>query len=170
MENRKCFYLVEGECEEKLLKALKGQPALINPGIVKKFNAVQNEISASRLMSFDPGSRVVLVFDTDTEVTDHLKKNIELLNKVCSNVEVLTVAQVLNFEDEMIRSTDISKAEDLTKSKTISDMKRAVNRMKETEFRQNLKRHKFDISQLWTKKPPKPFTFIKQQAEKIKMG
>ena len=37
MENRKCFYLVEGECEEKLLKALKGQPALINPGTVKKF-------------------------------------------------------------------------------------------------------------------------------------
>ena len=32
MENRKCFYLVEGECEEKLLKALKGQPALIAPG------------------------------------------------------------------------------------------------------------------------------------------
>ena len=23
MENKKCFYLVEGECEEKLLKALK---------------------------------------------------------------------------------------------------------------------------------------------------
>ena len=78
MENRKCFYLVEGECEEKLLKALKGQPALIAPGTVKKFDSVQNEIPASRLMSFDPGSRVVLVFDTDTEVTEHLKKNIAL--------------------------------------------------------------------------------------------
>ena len=90
MENKKCFYLVEGECEEKLLKALKAQPALINPGTVKKFNAVQNEIPASRLMSFDPGSRVVLVFDTDTDVTEHLKKNIEMLEKVCSKVEVLT--------------------------------------------------------------------------------
>ncbi len=66
MENRKCFYLVEGECEEKLLKALKGQPALINPGIVKKFNVVQNEIPASRLMSFDPGSRVPYVFSRTT--------------------------------------------------------------------------------------------------------
>ncbi len=168
MENRKCFYLVEGECEEKLLKALKGQPALINPGTVKKFNAVQNEIPASRLMSFDPGSRVVLVFDTDTEVTEHLNKNIELLKKVCSKVEVLTVAQVLNFEDEMVRSTDISKAEELTKSKTVSDMKRSVNRMKETDFRQTLKRHKFEISKLWTQKPPKPFAFIRQQAEEIK--
>ena len=120
MENKKCFYLVEGECEEKLLKALKGQPALIVPGTVKKFNAVQNEIPASRLMSFDPGSRVVLVFDTDTDMTEHLKKNIELLKKVCSKVEVLTVAQVLNFEDEMVRSTDISKAEDLTYPSSLS--------------------------------------------------
>ncbi len=168
MENRKCFYLVEGECEEKLLKALKGQPALINPGTVKKFNAVQNEIPTSRLMSFDPGSRVVLVFDTDTEVTEHLKKNIEMLKKVCSKVDVLTVAQVLNFEDEMVRCTNINKAEELTKSKTVSDMKRAVNRMKEDDFRQTLKRHKFDISKLWTEKPPKLFSFIKQQAEEIK--
>jgi hypothetical protein len=30
MENRKCFYLVEGECEEKLLKALKGQPVTVH--------------------------------------------------------------------------------------------------------------------------------------------
>ena len=53
MENRKCFYLVEGECEEKLLKALKGQPALINPGSVKKFNVIQNEIPAS-----NPGNKL----------------------------------------------------------------------------------------------------------------
>ncbi len=169
MENRKCVYLVEGECEEKLLKALKRQPALINPGTVKKFNVVQNEIPASRLMSFDPGSRVVLVFDTDTEVTEHLKKNIERLKKVCLKVEVLTVAQVLNFEDEMVRSTDISKVEELTKSKSVSDMKRAMNRMKETEFRQTLKRHKFDIAKLWKKEPPETYMFIKQQAEKIKV-
>ena len=141
MENRKCFYLVEGECEEKLLKALKGRPALINPGSVKKFNVIQNEIPTSKLMSFDPGSRVVLVFDTDMEVTEHLKKNIEMLNKVCSKVEVLTIAQVLNFEDEMVRSTDGSKAQELTKSESVSDMKRAVNRMKDAKFRQAMKRH-----------------------------
>ena len=44
----------------------------------------------------------MLVFDTDTEVMEHLKKNIELLNKVCSNVEVLTVAQVLKYADVVI--------------------------------------------------------------------
>ncbi len=169
MENKKCFYLVEGECEEKLLKALKGKPALIEPGVVKKFNAVQNEIPTSKLMSFDPGSRVVLVFDTDKEETVHLKKNIELLKNMCLNVEVLTVTQVLNFEDEIVRSTDIDNAQDITKSETVSDMKRAVNRMKENEFRLALKRHQFDISKLWVKKPPKAFSFIKQQSEFIKV-
>ena len=169
MENRKCFYLVEGECEEKLLKALKGKPALIHPGVVKKFNAIQNEIPASKLMSFDPGSRVVLVFDTDKEVTEHLRKNIKLLKGVCANVEVLTIAQVLNFEDEMVRSTDVSRAQELTKSETLSDMKRAVNHMKDNEFRQALKRHKFDIAKLWIKKPSKAFSFVKQQADRIKV-
>ena len=167
MENKKCFYLVEGECEEKLLKALKGQPALIKPGSVKKFNVIQNEIPASKLMSFDPGSRVVFVFDTDKAVTEHLKKNIEMLTKVCSKVEVLTIAQVLNFEDEMVRSTDVNKAQELTKSETVSDMKRAVNRMKEVEFRKTLARHRFDLLKLWKERPPKPFSFVKQQAEEI---
>ena len=168
MENKKCFYLVEGECEEKLLKALKGKPALVRPGVVKKFNVIQNEIPASKLMSFDPGSRVVLIFDTDKEVTEHLKKNLELLRSVCTRVEVLTIAQVLDFEDEMVRSTDVSRAQDLTRSATVSDMKRAVNRMKENEFRQALKRHGFDLSKLWTGKPPGAFSFVKQQAERIK--
>lgn len=38
MENRICICLAEGECEEKLLKALKLKPELIAPGRVKKFN------------------------------------------------------------------------------------------------------------------------------------
>ena len=83
-------------------------------------------------MSFDPGSRVVLVFDTDTEVTEHLKKNIELLRKVCSKVEVLTVAQVLNFEDEMVRSTDISKVEDIG---IFYRKRKIIRRLANTPFR-----------------------------------
>lgn len=40
MENKICIYLAEGECEEKLLKALKLKPELIVPGRVKKFNVM----------------------------------------------------------------------------------------------------------------------------------
>ncbi len=169
MANRKCVYLAEGECEEKLVKALKQAPAMIAAGKVKKYNIVQSELSASQLMQFEPGSSVVLVFDTDVEVTEYLKKNIELLQKRCQRVEVLTIPQVLNFEDEIVRSTDIDKAPELTQSKGIADFKRSVNRMKENEFRNLLKRHKFDISKLWDKKPPKAFGFVKQQSGDVKL-
>ena len=40
MGNRKCFYLVEGQCEEKLINALEECPALVVPGKVKKFNPI----------------------------------------------------------------------------------------------------------------------------------
>ena len=47
---KKCIYLTEGECEEKLIRALKERPSLILPGKVKKFNVIQNELPASLLM------------------------------------------------------------------------------------------------------------------------
>ena len=165
---RKCIYLTEGECEEKLIKALKEKPSLIVPGKVKKFNVIQDELPVSLLIQFDPGSMVALVFDTDKEETEHLRKNLELLRSLSFKVEVLTILQVLNFEDEIERATDVDKAQELTKSRTVGDFKSAVNRMKEKEFRNALKRHKLDIGRLWTQKPPKPFGFIRQDSKMIK--
>ena len=168
MGNKICIYLTEGECEEKLINALKEKPALVMQGKVKKFNVIQNELKPSQLMTFAPGSRVILVFDTDVETTHVLEKNIGLLKRQCKNVEVLTIAEVLNFEDEIERSTDVAHANELTKSASISDFKTAVNKMKSSEFRNSLQRHKFDIKKLWIKKPPKKFGFISQDGDKIK--
>ena len=36
MDNRKCIYFVEGECEEKLINALKVDASLVINGKVKK--------------------------------------------------------------------------------------------------------------------------------------
>lgn len=47
---KKCFYLTEGECEEKLIKALKEKPSLVRPGKVKKFNVIQEELPANMLL------------------------------------------------------------------------------------------------------------------------
>ena len=58
---KKCIYLTEGECEEKLIRALQERPSLVLPGKVKKFNVIQNELPVSLLMQFDPGSIVVLM-------------------------------------------------------------------------------------------------------------
>ena len=84
-------------------------------------------------------------------------------------VDVKTITQVLNFEVEIERATDVNRAQELTKSQSVSDFKSAVNRMKETEFRNTLKRHKLDITKLWSEKPPKGFEFVTQDAEKIKV-
>ena len=168
MYNQRYYYLAEGECEEKLLKALKENPALIHPGKVDKFNVLKKELKPNKLMTFQPGSCVVFVFDTDVQETAILKKNIELVKSMCFQVEVLTVMQVLTFEDEIERSTDVVHAKDLTRSSAISDFKSAVNRMKAIEFRNALKRHKFDLSKLWIGNPPKAFVFIQQDTERIK--
>lgn len=170
MNNQKCFYLTEGECEEKLIKALKEAPALVVPGKVKRFNVIQNELPASILMSFDPGSKVVLVFDTDKPITEHLRVNLQKLKKQCARVEVLTITQVLNFEDELERATDVSKAQELTKSVTVDDFKTAVNRMKSPDFRRTLTRHKLDLTELWAKEPPQPFSFVSQDSKRVKRG
>ena len=83
-------------------------------------------------------------------------------------VEIVTVLQVLSFEDEIVRSTDVVRAQELTRSKTVGDFKSAVNRMKEKDFRSALVRHKLDIGKLWSQKPPQGFDFVRQDAEKIK--
>lgn len=113
---------------------------------------------------------VILVFDTDKVETEHLKKNIEFLKTRCSRVDVKTITQVLNFENEIERATDVSRAQELTKSQSVSDFKSAVNRMKEAEFRNTMKRHKLDITKPWSEKPPKGFESVAQDAEKIKVN
>ena len=167
-DNRRFFYLAEGECEEKLLQALKLKPSLIHSGKVEKFNIIQNELPIRKLMRYPSGCVVVLVFDTDKEVTEHLEANLELLKSLPNEVDVMTVAQVLAFEDEIERTTDVKHAQDFTKSETVSDFKGAVNRMGEEPFRAALKRHKFDLSKLWTQKPPKAFSFVEQDGRRVK--
>lgn len=153
MVNTRCFYLAEGQCEEKLIRALQLRPSLIRAGKVKRFNIIQEELPDRQLMQFPTGCVVVLVFDTDKDETEHLKKNIRLLKTRCSSVAVKTIAQILNFEDEIERATDVSRAQDLTRSKTVNDFKSAVNRMKEADFRNALKRHRLDMTKLWSMKP-----------------
>ena len=101
-------------------------------------------------------------------MTEHLKKNIAALRERCAGVKVVTIAQVLNFEDEIVRCTDVGKAQELTKSQSVSEFKTAVNKMKEAEFRRALERHKLNMSRLWVQTPPECFSFIVQGADDVK--
>ena len=126
MDNKRYIYLVEGECEEKLIDALRLNPPLIHPGKPEKFNVIQDELPIRKLMKYPVGCVVVLVFDTDKEITEHLKKNLELLRSLPFKVEVMTVVEVLNFEDELERSTDAKRAQDFTKSESVTEFKSTV--------------------------------------------
>ena len=53
--NKRCFYFVEGECEETLINALKKDPAKIIPGRVKKWNVIDRVLPNSILNTIQPG-------------------------------------------------------------------------------------------------------------------
>ena len=159
---------MEGACERQLINALKAEPSRLIPGSVIVHNVVQETIPKAYVVSFGRNSFVTMVFDTDTARTDILKENITLLKKHCAGVRLVYLAQVLNFEDEIARATDVKSAADLTRSPNIRTFKSDFVRMKAKDCRSALERHHLDVKVLWTKEPPSPFDFIEQNGSCVK--
>ena len=95
-----CIYFVEGQCERRLIEALKEEPQRLRPGKIKVWNLIKDEIPSSILLTIKEGSVVVLVFDTDVPQTDKLKKNVLNLRTRCKRITIVYLAQVLNLEDD----------------------------------------------------------------------
>ncbi len=170
MNYKRCMYYVEGKCEEQLINVLKAEPRRLTPGKVKDHNIIQKEIPRREVNMIGQGTTVVFVYDTDVEKTDMLMKNIEHVMKYAAQTKIVHMAQVRNFEDEIVRSTDVKKVQDLTRSKSVSDFKTDFCRMKIQECRNALERHHLDISILWSKKPPKAFDSVKQGGDTVKLS
>ena len=162
-----CIYYVEGRCEEKLLNALKEQPQKVQSGRVKVFNIIQNTLSNSQLITIQPGTTVTLVFDTDVAQTDCLKENIAKLRKYCSKIKIVFLAQVLNFEDELVRCSDLKAVTELTHSRSNKDFKRDFCAM--TNTRAALERVSLKAEMLWTEEPPEEFVFIDRNSASVKL-
>lgn len=170
MNYKKCVYFVEGPCEKQFLEVLnKLHPYRLAPGKVNTHNVVQELIPQRVINAVPPGTMVVFVFDTDKEKTDVLLQNIRHVKDYVSQVRLVNIAQVLNFEDEIVRATDLKKAQELTKSASVSDFKSDFCRMKEQSCRNALERHHLDLEKMWVKAPPENFSFIKQESDKIKL-
>lgn len=161
------IYFVEGKCEVTLLRALKENPQKILPGQIREFNLIQQVIPKSILMMIRPGTKVVFVFDTDVPVTQYLRSNIYLVKKTCTKVEIIFLPQVKNLEDELERCTDVSRVSDLTQSASKKDFKRDFCAKK--NCRAILDRHNLDVSKLWMTTPPKEFSFVSSNGNKIKV-
>lgn len=169
MNYKKCVYYVEGKCEAQLINALKMEPRLLTPGKVNVFNVIKDEIPRREVNMIKAGSTVVFVFDTDVMKTDILLKNIVYVKKYVSKIKIVLLAQVLDFEDEISRATDVKKAQNLTKSKSVGDFKSDFCKMKVEECRKALERHHLDVTVLWTKNPPDKFSFVEQNGSTIKL-
>lgn len=169
MNYKRCQYYVEGKCEEQLINALKSEPRLLVPGKVVVHNVIQTVIPRREVNMIKAGTTVVFVFDTDVEKTDILNKNIAYVKNYASQIKLVQLAQVLNFEDEIVRATDVKKAQELTRSQTVSNFKSDFCGMKVEECRNALERHHLNVAVLWTRAPHGEFSFITQNGEAIKL-
>ncbi len=167
--NTRCIYFAEGDCEAQLLSALRLPPERILPGKVRVFNVIQNLIPKSQLLTLQAGMTVVFVFDTDTEQTEHLRQNIQRVQRYC-RVRLLTVTQVLNLEDELVRSTDVRSVQELTQSRSQHNFKSDFCRMKPEDCLAMLRRHHLDLQKLWAKEPPEAYGFVRQDGKAVKQG
>ena len=160
-------YFVEGQDEEKLINVLKTDMRCIVSGKVQKFNIVQEKLTKPRLMQLKQGTTVILVFDTDCGNVQILQDNIKLLNKSGMVNKVLCITQVKTLEDEFLRSCDIKRIRELTGSKSDKDFKRDL--IKDNNFAQKLKVHKFDFSKFWNSTDKDIYSKITNDAREIKL-
>lgn len=160
-------YYVEGQDDEKIVKVLKTELRLIEPGKVERFNVVSEEFTTLRVMALKTGTIVVLVFDTDAGSVDILKKNIEFLERQKSIKKVLCITQVKNLEEELKRSCNIKEIKELTGSKSNRDFKRDV--IKEKEFGKKLKKKGFDMEKFWSSTDKENYKDIQNAAKLVKL-
>lgn len=160
-------YYVEGEDEEKIVKVLKTELRLIEPGKIEKINVVSEQFTNLRVMSLKMGTVVVLVFDTDAGNIDILKKNIEFLKKQKSIKKVLCITQVKCLEDELKRSCNIKDVKELTGSKSNSDFKHDMR--KEKAFGKKLEKKGFDMKKFWIQTDNGIYKEIQNNSNEIKI-
>lgn len=145
-------YYVEGKDEEKLIHVLKSDLCVIRSGKVQRLNVIEHLLTDAQLMTLRVGTMVVLIFDTDTQHTNILSRNLEKLN----------------LEDESVRSCDIKKITELLDSKSNKDFKSDF--IQANNLANKLREHQFDINRLWNKQPFPPYQNIINKAKIIKLS
>lgn len=159
-------YLVEGECEKALVKALKDLQYIV-PGSIEIINVVERTIPKRALYLFKPKTTIILIFDTDTNKTDTLQKNVDLLRSQKPHVQkVVCIPQNKNLEDELSKACSLKDIKELFKSKSKKDFKRDL--LQCSNLSQALVRHKLDMEKLWDSIPTGPFQRFKNGAHCIK--
>ena len=162
MANKIYHYYVEGECEKKLINELKrlNNNKLVS-GKVEVFNVITKKIPKARLLSLKKNTTVILVYDTDKEVTEFLDENVRMLKT--SKFNVIHIQSIKNFEDEIVFSTNIKKIQELFNTEGISDFKKRF--LAHQDIMIKLKSVDFNYLKLWSRVSSDKF-FSKYSCEK----
>ena len=167
MKNINIHYFVEGDNEKQLINVLRTELRVIRSGKVQKLNVINEPITDTMLRPLARNTVVVLVFDTDTDKVDVLNSNIAKLKAYSSVSEVITVPQVPDLEEELLRSCHVKRLADLFGSRSLKEHKRALLRI--TNLPAKLREHGFDIRLFWSTQPKEPYQHILNGADKIKL-
>ncbi len=147
-----CFW----STQQTLIRTLIEQK-LIVPGQTDVLNPMQALIKPTHLRMLPPKARIILVFDTDIAELRILEQNIRNLHALHGK-EIITVPQVMNLEDEMIRCTDIRHIRNLLNCVHDSEFKTVF--IEEHKLFDKLIAHHFDFKKLWSLEPGKAFQKI----------
>jgi len=160
-------YFVEGKTEEKIVGVLKTIFQVISPGKVRVFNVIEREISKDMVLPLRRNTNVVLVFDTDTNNSSMLCKNIDFLKNQSMVKRVICIPQVKNLEEEILRSCNIREIKELLSSKSNSDFKNDLCRSNYLNIA--LQKHGFIIDRFWSSLPSGEFSCIPNDSKMIKL-
>lgn len=143
-------YFVEGECEEKIIKEGKKPPYfLFRPGKIDVLNVVTEKLTPARVLAIKRNTEIILVYDVDKGNCEILKENIKMLNKY-GFTKIYHIQSVSNFEDEIVRSTNINSIDDFFGTSGVDNFKKKFIAHKDIVSK--LKMVDFDVNKIWATK------------------
>lgn len=141
-------YFVEGECERKLINAIKNK--YIQSGKIKIANISQKIIHPAILRTLEKNAICVMIVDTDV-----LYNNKKCFQKILENkknlekngVNYIFIYQDKNLEDEIVKSTSLKKISEMFGVKSIGEHKTIF--IENKNLLQKLESIEFDVNKIW---------------------
>ena len=149
MEFKSILYIVEGKCEEVLVRALIKDFHLLPSGRIKILNITQAKFPRSLLFSLKSNTSLIFIFDTDAGKYQLVEEAISTIESSTYGVKIITVPQCRNLEEELIYACGIKEIKQITKSKSNTDFKSDF--IHASNIRQLLENCHFDFGKLWSR-------------------
>ncbi|MDY4848688.1 MAG: hypothetical protein SO176_00280 [Bacilli bacterium] len=143
-------YYVEGECEEKLIRAFQHVDKRgFKPGKIEILNPANQIISSLRINQLKKGTTVALVYDTDHININVLKSNVESLKRSKNIDEIYHVQSIENFEDEIVYASSITSINEIFNTKSTNEFKKKFIAHK--ELVKKLEDIDFSVELIWSR-------------------